>query len=180
MSVEENTVIDEAFFNQKIAECLPKIKRQAFFLTKEREAGNDLIQDTVLRVLEKRHKYREDRNFDSWVLLIMRNLFVDKYRNNKLIKHPHVSTDENEVNDFFSQSNCYYTYDFDKYMDVVNGLDKELSEPLFLLVDGYKYREISIKLSISEGTVKNRLHRARVTIETTLNQKLRKQGKKAK
>ena len=49
-------------------------------LTANREAAQDLVQDTTLKVLDNEEKYVDNVNFKGWVFTIMRNIFINNYR----------------------------------------------------------------------------------------------------
>ena len=52
----------------------------AYSLTLDKDAAEDLLQDTTLRVLDNQEKFAENVNFKGWVLTIMKNIFINNYR----------------------------------------------------------------------------------------------------
>lgn len=55
----------------------------AYTLTSNRDDAYDLLQDTTLKALDNEDKYVENVNFKGWVFTIMRNLFINRYRQNR-------------------------------------------------------------------------------------------------
>ena len=58
-----------------IARELPKLKRLAWMLVRDDDHANDLVQDTVVRVLTYAHSWQPGTNFGAWIKTIMRNQF---------------------------------------------------------------------------------------------------------
>jgi RNA polymerase sigma-70 factor, ECF subfamily len=58
-----------------IARELPKLKRLAWMLVRDDDHANDLVQDTVVRVLTYANSWQPGTNFGAWVKTIMRNQF---------------------------------------------------------------------------------------------------------
>ena len=58
-----------------IARELPKLKRLAWMLVRDNDHANDLVQDTVVRVMTYAHSWQPGTNFGAWIKTIMRNQF---------------------------------------------------------------------------------------------------------
>ena len=54
----------------------------AYQLTANREQAQDLLQDTTLKALDNEDKYVDNVNFKGWIFTIMRNIFINNYRQN--------------------------------------------------------------------------------------------------
>jgi RNA polymerase sigma-70 factor (ECF subfamily) len=52
-------------------------------IVKDKDASNDLMQDTYISMLEKINQYQLGRNFLSWLATIARNKAIDYYRHHK-------------------------------------------------------------------------------------------------
>ena len=52
----------------------------AYQLTSNREQAEDLLQDTTLKALDNEEKYVDNVNFKGWIFTIMRNIFINNYR----------------------------------------------------------------------------------------------------
>lgn len=52
----------------------------AYQLTTNREQAQDLLQDTTLKALDNEDKYVDNVNFKGWIFTIMRNIFINNYR----------------------------------------------------------------------------------------------------
>ena len=54
----------------------------SYFLAKTSsiEEAEELLQDIFMKVLDKKHSFRFESKFSSWLWTLARNLFIDKYR----------------------------------------------------------------------------------------------------
>lgn len=123
------------------------------------DEAQDLLQDTLLLILEKIDHYKE-QNFDGWTFTLLTNLHRNKLRHNTLreniviVEYGH--KDSNRI-----EEQC----------DIATAIDSLPSiyrETIILMLKGYKYNEIGQRLEISTGTVKSRIARARQMMQQTL------------
>ncbi len=70
-----------------LKECIEKNKesmyRLAYSYTKSREAALDIVQETVVRALEKVHTLRDPGSMKNWLFRILVNESVSWYRKNR-------------------------------------------------------------------------------------------------
>ncbi|MDE5800019.1 MAG: RNA polymerase sigma factor, partial [Paramuribaculum sp.] len=66
----------------------------AYTLTRNSDDAQDLLQDTMLKVISSEEKYTADTNFKGWVLTIMRNIFINQYRKMSRLATVHDTTDD--------------------------------------------------------------------------------------
>lgn len=59
---------------------LDVLYRYAIGVTHDPDVAGDVVQDTVLRALERRHQYRSDAPLRHWLLRIAHNTIVDRAR----------------------------------------------------------------------------------------------------
>ncbi len=65
---------------QALTEHLPAMLRFARSLTRDPHAADDLVQDVVVRALERDDRFDPGRSYLSWLLAVTHNLFVDGWR----------------------------------------------------------------------------------------------------
>jgi RNA polymerase sigma factor (sigma-70 family) len=139
--------------------------------TLDRDESLDLVQDTMLKALMYRDKFRDDINLKGWLFTIMRNTFINNYRKNKREK-----TSNDKSRDLYQLhvvDNHTFTAPDSKfeYKDIwknVNELESDLLVPFKMHTSGYKYHEIADHLKIPIGTVKNRIFHARKALQKKL------------
>lgn len=139
--------------------------------TSNREESHDLVQDTLLKALQYRDKFREDTNLKGWLFTIMRNTFINNYRRTRRAKTSRDTTRELyylNVEDVHTFNRPQDTYEFKEIWKNVNGIQEYLLIPFKMHTTGYKYTEIAEHLKIPIGTVKNRIFHARKEIQKRL------------
>jgi RNA polymerase sigma-70 factor (ECF subfamily) len=160
-------------FQKKILSLQDNMFHFALTLTTNRDDAQDLLQETTLKALNNQDKFINNTNFKAWVLTIMRNIFINDYRkmvNNQTV----IDKTENLYHLNLSQDSGFETPEgFLSVQDItkaINKLDKDMKEPLSMLIAGYKYDEIAEKLTLPLGTVKNRIFLARKTLQRILKE----------
>lgn len=157
--------------SNKIAGLRPTLQTFTRRFTNSREESQDLVQDTIMKALMYKDKFRDDTNLKGWLFTIMRNTFINNYRRNQRAKTSHDTTKElyflNVKDDYtFNSPDANYEYK-DAWKKIENVKD-ELLIPFKMHTSGYKYNEIAEHLNIPIGTVKNRIFHARKEIQKQL------------
>src|SRR6516225_12009858 len=67
-------------FCELIAAEIPRMRRYARALLRNRDRADDLVQDTILLALEKNHLYERGTNLRAWLLTMMHNQYVNAVR----------------------------------------------------------------------------------------------------
>jgi RNA polymerase sigma-70 factor (ECF subfamily) len=136
----------------------------AIKFTKDREEASDLTQDTYLKALSNREKYRPGTNIKGWLYTIMKNTFINQYRKRKT---RNTFSDETENQFFINQKEAHKDSRPDSYVDreeiekVVDNTDPHYVDSFMMHFEGFKYEEIAEILGIPLGTVKSRIFLAR-------------------
>jgi RNA polymerase sigma-70 factor (ECF subfamily) len=158
-------------FDLKLAQMRPELRVFTRRFTKDREESLDLVQDTILKALTYRSKFREDTNLKGWLFTIMRNTFINNYRKNQKAKTNFDSTKDLyylNVEDKHTFNRPAESMEFKEVWRNVNNVKDELLIPFKMYTTGYKYEEIAQHLNIPIGTVKNRIFHARKEIQKSL------------
>lgn len=64
----------------RMVEALPSLQRLARTLTRDAATGEDLVQETVARALERAEQFRGDASVRTWLHRILYHLWVDRAR----------------------------------------------------------------------------------------------------
>jgi RNA polymerase sigma factor (sigma-70 family) len=151
-------------FNSTLLGMRPKLMRFAMSLTHDREKTPDLVQDTYLKALASRNNFEDFTNLKAWVFTIMKNTFINNYRRNMrehfIIDYTQDLFYLNQPHDkgFISPESKYSEDEISSFID---SLSEEFRVPFRMLLEGYKYKEISEKLGLKIGTVKSRIFLSR-------------------
>ena len=180
----------EEYFNHKFFPYLGQLYNYAFYLTKDEEDANDLVQDTFIKAFRFMDNFQEGTNEKAWLYKIMRNGFINEYRrkNSKPIHFSYdnvIETQENSDEDTphnpLSESQLTDATDLfrglmgDEVSGALESLPADYKQILVLAdIEEFSYEELSDILDIPIGTVRSRLFRAR----NLLKDKLLKYGTK--
>lgn len=150
------------------AELVP---RQAFRLTGDVHAAEDLSQDVFVRVLQSLPRFDPDRgSMEGWLYRITMNLFRDQLRRNRL-RQPHR---------LYAAAELTCSRPRPDELALARRLDPDLEAALrsltpavldtVLLADvaGLSHREIAAMTGVARGTVASRLCRAHARLQAQL------------
>lgn len=132
----------------------------AMKLTLNSDEAHDLVQDTTLKALNNEEKFVDNANFKGWMMTIMRNIFINNYRKSAR-ENTIIDTSEDLYRLNVPQDSGMETpdnaYSVSEISSIIAGFPEDFRQPFTMHVAGYKYEEISEKLSMPLGTVKIRI-----------------------
>ncbi len=140
--------------------------------TRDRDESLDLVQDTMLKALTNRDKFREDTNLKAWLFTIMRNTYINKYRQQQRSKTSNDTSDDLyhlNVEEMHTFQRPQESMEFREIWRNMNSIKEEFIIPFRMHATGYKYHEIAEHLGLPIGTVKNRIFHARKEIQKKLH-----------
>lgn len=178
----------EAYFNERFFPFLSQLYNYGYYLTKNEDDANDLVQDTFVKAFRFIENFQEGTNEKAWLFKIMKNGFINDYRK-KNSKPVHFSFDtvietnedgtERDLNLITNKSLEDSTDNYkgllgDEVTRALDHLPGDYRQILVLAdIEEFSYEELSDILEIPIGTVRSRLFRAR----NLLKEKLRTYGK---
>jgi RNA polymerase sigma-70 factor (ECF subfamily) len=140
-------------------------------LTKTEDDALDLMQETAYKAFKYRNMYKPHTNLKAWLMTIMRNTFINDYRQKKRRQTLNDSTNNN----FFLNSGDKTVSNLGESLVTLNEVSRVVDEledwmrvPFLMYFNGYKYDEIAEELDIPLGTVKSRIYFARQRLKSTL------------
>lgn len=142
----------------------------AFKFTRNWQDAEDLIQDTILKVLKTKHRIKinmlkDGKIWMSYLFTIMKNTFIDNYRSKKE-KRKNVEYTEYSHDDRSTYNEGEDNLMAEKIEEVLSnihrkGKDKEIMD---LLKKWHEYQDIAEDINSPIGTIKARINRARFYI----------------
>ncbi|MCB0430157.1 MAG: RNA polymerase sigma factor [Flavobacteriales bacterium] len=159
-------------FQDQLSKMRVSLHRFALSLTADRDDADDLLQDTCLKALSSREKFRENISFKSWLFTIMKNTFINRYRRQG-VRHAvmggmaytagtpspgvgHESPERGLLSDEISKA--------------LASVPEAWRQPFLMHHHGYRYHEIAEHLRIPIGTVKSKIHFARKALQHQLSE----------
>ena len=143
---------------------MPKLRRYCYALTNNKDLGDDLLHDSIVKILSKFDFLKID-NFQAYIYRLISNTWKDnlrkKYTRNEVSitedsieSDPALSINENDNLDYISSK--------DNIFEKVNNLSEKLKVALMLVtVQKKSYKEASEILDVPIGTIMSRIHEAR-------------------
>lgn len=145
---------------QTLAEALPALLRFARSLTRDPTAADDLVQDAIVRALERQHLFDHQRSYKAWLLTLTHNLFVDGWRRTRVRQRAQPELQARAVLE--SQPSQEHAAILRETLQAFDTLPNEQRAVLHLVVvEGAAYAEAAEILGVPVGTVMSRLSRAR-------------------
>ncbi len=148
----------ETAFARLCDELRPDLYRFAFWLARDRQVAEDVVQEALLRAWRSRASLAETAAVKPWLLTIVRREHARLYERRRFETVP--------VDDLVgSESPELAVAEEQETLDVrraIFALEDDYREPLVLQVlMGYSTEEIAQQLGLTQGAVLTRLFRAR-------------------
>ncbi|HLV26197.1 MAG TPA: sigma-70 family RNA polymerase sigma factor [Gemmatimonadales bacterium] len=168
-------------------ELVRRYERPVFSLiyrmVRDREAAEDLAQDTFIKVLNHIDRYRPEFKLSSWLFKIANNVAIDALRKRQLDTismdgSPHAATSsEIEASSFDVEARQENALDELEAREIGSAIEDAIAQLrpeyraciLLRHVEGRSYEEIATTLDLPLGTVKTYIHRARHELRELLS-----------
>jgi len=160
-------------FQQHLLSLRQQLYYFALSLTRDRDDAQDLLQESMLRALTYRDKFRDNTNFKAWLYTIMKNTFINDHRRGKRTDAlmDRAEHEAEHVRRVETPATTESTMKMSEIDSSLKRLEGTFRMPFQMHHDGYKYQEIAEKLGIPIGTVKSRIHQARHRLMHMLSDK---------
>jgi RNA polymerase sigma-70 factor (ECF subfamily) len=163
-------------FAADLLRALPYLQARAWRLENDRDRANDLVQESILRMLERRVQFRPGTNLRHWAGTVMRNLFFDRCRERMrsfelrcLATQPEWEAPE-DVADEDEDPPRWENITPAEVERACAQLDGCLRDAAILvLFEGLSYKSAARRLGVPISTVGTRLHRARERLRPLLS-----------
>jgi RNA polymerase sigma-70 factor, ECF subfamily len=147
---------------------IPALRRYARALLRDAAAADDLVQDSLERVIGRWHQRRADGNARAWVFTILHNLALNRLKQ-KARRGAHLAIEDAGEAELVSPAS---QEDGLRHRDLLRGLQRltedQRSVLLLVSVEGLSYAEVAHVLDIPLGTVMSRLSRARESLSQAM------------
>ena len=148
-------------FRDEVMPIADRLFRLALSLVGARQEAEDVVQDTMLRLWEKRDAWNTIKNIEAWCIASVRNASIDCTRT----RHTHDTLPDDDNRPSATPTpheHLVAAEGRDNATRILEGLP-ELQRSIFVLreVECKSYAEIASLLNISDAQVKTYLLRAR-------------------
>ena len=158
-------------FQSQLIKLKESLMRFAFSLTSDKDDAKDLVQETFLRALKYSNQYAEESNFKAWTSTIMKNTFINNYRQSI---RQNLYRDETKGLILINQTKSISPDDPDTIYSTkeiyqnIEQLEERFRIPFKMYINGFKYSEIADELNLNIGTVKSRIFSSRKKLKVIL------------
>ncbi len=167
---------DEGAYIELVNRYRDRIYNFVFQFLGDIEEAEDVAQNTMIKLYEKKHYYKEIAKFSTWIYTIARNLANTELRKRKRRKITYLSQMSRKEKQYEIPA---IQNDVDKSLndDYINKRIKKAIQKLpehfksiIILRDiqEFSYDEISNIVGVPLGTVKSRINRARLQLQADL------------
>lgn len=150
---------DERAFNKVFNTLIPILYPRVFFLLKDSDLTDEVIQLTFIKIWAIRHEIDPDASLESFVSKIARNLAIDSLRK--------IASDRRKIESMWqSFQELGMTVEEQLILKEneqwVHHIISELPPQRQLIfklckIEGYTYQEVAEKLNLSKATVSNQM-----------------------
>lgn len=161
------TGIGEAEFTRLVRDVIPGLRVFARSLTRSVSAGDDVVQDALMRAWASRDRFERGSNFRAWIFRIARNSFLtDRRRAWRSVEWNDLRDDARLIHPPM-QEDRLYGRDLER---LLQALRPEQRGALELVVEqGLTYEEAAALSGVTAGTLKSRVGRARAVLSRHLS-----------
>ena len=154
-------------FQSDILPLKNELFRMALRITQNREEAEDVVQETMIKVWNRREQWSQLESIEAFCLTICRNLALDKLR--RMDNQVQSLNDDIDPLDQSHGSNPEQVAIQNDRTQMVRQLISELPERLRTCmqlrdIEGKSYRDIATVLDITEQQVKVNIFRARQSV----------------
>lgn len=143
----------------ELVACVPHLRAFAWFLARNRDRADDLVQDTIVRALSAAHRFEPGTNLKAWMFTILRNLHYNELRKNRVQTQ---SLDDPLAYEPAVLPSQMASLEFGDFRRAFWQLADDRREALILVgASGLSYEEAAKVCECPKGTIKSRVSRAR-------------------
>ena len=158
--------MQEISFRDDILPLKDKLFRLALRITFDRAEAEDVVQDTMIRVWNKREEWTQFGSIEAYCLTVAKNLAIDRSQK-KEAQNVELTPEMEEESEI---SGPYDQLVNNERMSIIHRLINELPEKQRLImqlrdIEGESYKEIAKILNLTGEQVKVNLFRARQKVK---------------
>jgi RNA polymerase sigma-70 factor (ECF subfamily) len=147
---------------------IPRLRRYALALLRDRVEADDLVQDTLERALRKSSLWRRGSDLRAWLFTIMHNVYVNRLRRERT--NASVPQRESEIAQLAVDANHDAALEARDLAAALASLPAEYRSVVLLVgLEQLSYQEAASVLGVPVGTVMSRLSRGRERLRALMS-----------
>lgn len=154
-------------FNRRLEREIPRLRRYARALTRNMVLADDLVQETLMRAVQKQHLWDPGTNLRAWLFTIMHNQYVNQV---KRIMRDRATTELSEcAQSLVATTDPTVSRQLRELEHALGEIAEEQREVILLVgLEGMSYDQAAAILNIPVGTIRSRLSRGREALRKLL------------
>ena len=167
ISTNRSRADSDSSVRDDILAIVPQLRGFAISLSGSVDRADDLVQETLVRAWANIDSFELGTNLPAWLFTILRNVSRTEYR-----KRRREVEDSNGryVETLKTYPEQHSQVDFKELQQALRKLPANQREALILIgASGFSYKEAAEICRCADGTVKSRVHRARITLTKLLS-----------
>ena len=155
-------------FKTQLAQVIPHLRAFGRSLSGSRDLADDLVQETLLKAWAARQRFQAGTNMRAWTFIILRNLYLSQMRRARF---------KGEWDDLVADRILAAPASQDRHVELTDmqrallHLPQPQREAMILVgAGGFAYEEAAEICGVAVGTIKSRVARGRVALETILTE----------
>ena len=164
----EHVSLSDPEFKKQLAQVIPHLRAFGRSLSGSRDLADDLVQETLLKAWAARKRFQAGTNMRAWTFIILRNLYLSQMRRARF---------KGEWDDLVADRILAAPASQDRHVELADmqrallHLPQPQREALILVgAGGFAYEEAAEICQVAVGTIKSRVARGRVALESILSQ----------
>ena len=163
----EHVSLPDNEFKDQLAQVIPHLRAFGRSLSGSRDLADDLVQETLLKAWAARKRFQAGTNMRAWTFIILRNLFLSQMRRARF---------KGEWDEITASKMLAAPASQDRHVELGDmqrallHLPQPQREALILVgAGGFAYEEAAEICGCAVGTIKSRVARGRVALESLLS-----------
>ncbi|MFP3920881.1 MAG: sigma-70 family RNA polymerase sigma factor [Dichotomicrobium sp.] len=140
---------------------IPRLRRFARFLTRDAEHADDVVQECLLRAVDKIDSWQAGTNLRAWLFTILKNILRNESRSHGRFVATDPQTEHGDLTVLVPAGQEAHMALLEVNEAFLKLSDEHREVLLLVAIDGLKYEEASVVLGLPVGTIRSRLSRAR-------------------
>jgi RNA polymerase sigma-70 factor (ECF subfamily) len=150
--------VDPTFIND-LSRSVPHLRAFALSLTRHPDQAEDLVQDAILRALDRRNSFEPGTSLQAWLFTILRNSFHSEYRKrNREVQ----DSDGVRSQALISLPDQIPRLELQDLSTALSKLPADQREAILMVgAEGMSYEDAAWVAGVPLGTLKSRVSRGR-------------------
>ena len=164
--IVEHIPLSDEDFRKELGTVIPHLRAFGRSLSGNADLADDLVQETLMKAWAARLRFQAGTNMRAWTFIILRNLYLSQMRRARF---------KGEWDDLTADKILAAPASQDRHVELADMqrallmLPQPQREALILVgAGGFAYEEAAEICGVAVGTIKSRVARGRVALETIL------------